>query len=292
MASSPAPRMALATSAEHPQGVEETPLAERLDATWAVWDDPAVDWPSFDLVVVRSTWDYHARRDAFLAWAAGVPRLSNPADVLAWNTDKRYLGELAAAGLPTVPTRFVAPGEALPADLPTLRGEHVVKPTVSAGARDTGRFLPGQEAERDALVARIHAAGHTAMVQPFVASVDERGESALLHFDGRLSHAIEKGRILERGAAPSADEAAMPEIRPLTPSPDEEDVARRALELVRERFGLTPLYARVDLVRGDDGAPLLLELELVEPFLFLGASEGASERFADAIRARAATVAG
>ncbi|MGX6450298.1 hypothetical protein ACVU7I_19835, partial [Patulibacter sp. S7RM1-6] len=153
--------------------------------------------------------------------------------------------------------------------------------------RDTGRFLPAEAAARDALVARIHAAGHAALVQPFVASVDARGESALLLFDGRLSHAVEKGRILERGAAPSAEEAASPEIRPHAPTPEEEDIARRALEVVRARFGLTPPYARVDLVHDDDGTPLLLELELAEPFLFLDASDGATERFADAIRARA-----
>ncbi|MGX6448759.1 hypothetical protein ACVU7I_11935, partial [Patulibacter sp. S7RM1-6] len=138
MSASPVPRIALATSAEHPHGVDETPLAERLDATWAVWDDPTVDWAAFDLVVVRSTWDYHARREAFLAWAAGVPSLANPADVLAWNTDKRYLADLVAAALPTVPTLLVPPGEALPADAPALAGEVVVKPSVSAGARDTG----------------------------------------------------------------------------------------------------------------------------------------------------------
>lgn len=213
-------RIALATSAEFPQGVDEQRLADELGATWAVWDDPTVDWDAFDLVVVRSVWDYSERVDEFLAWTRTLPQLANPADLLAWNADKRYLGELTAAGLPTVETRLLAPGEALADDDPLLDGELVVKPTVSAGARDTSRFTPDDGERRDALVARIHAAGRTAMVQPFVASVDERGESALLLFDGRFSHAIEKGRILSPAPTRSSTTAicrrSAPTSRPPT----------------------------------------------------------------------------
>lgn len=283
------PRIALATSAAFPEGVDEQRLAAELDATWAVWDDPAVDWSAFELVVVRSVWDYSERVDEFLAWTRTPARLANPADLLAWNADKRYLGELTAAGLPTVETRLLAPGEALAADDPLLDGELVVKPTVSAGARDTSRFAPDERERRDALVARIHASGRTAMVQPFVASVDERGESALLLFDGRFSHAIEKGRILEPGADPIVDHGHLPEIRAYLPTADERAVAEHAIAVVAERFGSVPLYARVDLVGGDDGRPLLLELELTEPYLFLDHAETATRTFADAIRARAGT---
>lgn len=119
--------IALATCAELPTGYLEDELAERLGATWAVWDDPAVDWRAFALVVMRSTWDYQRDLPGFLRWARSVPRLVNPAEVVAWNTDKRY--EVAAAGLPVVETTFLTPGDALPGVLPD---ELVLKPTVSA----------------------------------------------------------------------------------------------------------------------------------------------------------------
>jgi glutathione synthase/RimK-type ligase-like ATP-grasp enzyme len=280
-------RVALATVAELPEGIDEQRLADELGATWAVWDDPAVDWDAFDLVVVRSIWDYSQRLEEFLAWTRAVPRLANPADVLAWNSDKRYLEELAGAGLPTVETRLLAPDETLDDDDPLLAGELVVKPTVSAGARDTSRFAPGEHERRTELLERIHGSGRTAMVQPFVASVDARGESALLLFDGRFSHAIEKGRILEPGADPIVAQGHLPEIRAYVPTADERAVAERAIAVVAERFGTVPLYARVDLVASDDGRPLLLELELTEPYLFLDHAETATRTFADAIRARA-----
>ena len=110
-----------------------------VDARAAVWDDPAEQWGHFDLVVVRSTWDYTERRDQFVAWARSVPRLANPAEVLEWNTDKRYLGDLAEAGVPVVPTTWIGPDDAvaLPGE-----GEFVVKPTVGAGARGAGRHRP------------------------------------------------------------------------------------------------------------------------------------------------------
>ncbi len=133
--------IALVTCAQLPTGSEEAGLAEQLGATWAVWDDPSVDWDAFDLVVVRSPWDYTHDREAFVAWAHSVPRLVNPAPVLAWNTDKRYMGDVAAAGIPVVETTFLAPGDVLPDELPA---ELVLKPTVSAGSADTGRFRPAE----------------------------------------------------------------------------------------------------------------------------------------------------
>ncbi len=124
-------RIALATCAELPElDPDEQLLLEPLralgiDAQPAVWDDAAIDWTAFDLVVIRSTWDYTARRDEFLAWAGSVPRIVNPAPVLAWNTDKHYLNDLAKGGVPVVPTVWLDPGRAV--DLPT-GGRHVLKP--------------------------------------------------------------------------------------------------------------------------------------------------------------------
>jgi glutathione synthase/RimK-type ligase-like ATP-grasp enzyme len=283
-------RVALATCAAFPGGDADDaglPAAIGGDVTFAVWDDPAVDWAAFDLVVVRSTWDYQERRDAFLAWARAIgERLVNPPGVLAWNTDKRYLHELAAAGLPVVPTTLVAPGDAFTAPA----GEHVVKPTVSAGSRDTARFT-AEEGERAAtLVAAIHASGRTAMVQPYVASVDARGETALLFFDGAFSHAIHKGPLLRPGAEPTSEVFAAETIEPRAPTGAELAVAQRIVDDAAQRLGIgPPLYTRVDLVEDAGGAPLLLELELTEPSLFFAGDAARLSRFAAAVQRRLAT---
>jgi glutathione synthase/RimK-type ligase-like ATP-grasp enzyme len=272
-------RIALATCAAFPAGDEDdAPLAAALpEAEFAIWDDPSADWDAFDLVVVRSTWDYQERRDAFLAWARSLPRVVNPLPVLAWNTDKRYLGELPGA----VDTSFLDPGDAFsPPD-----GEYVVKPSVSAGSRDTARFAPGEEERAAALVARIHASGRTAMVQPYLHAVDQDGETALMFFDGAFSHAIRKAPILQPGADTHDDIFAPEQITARDAGADERALAERALAHVRERFGELA-YARIDLVPGSAG-PQLLELELTEPSLFFAHAPGAAERFAAAIRSRA-----
>jgi glutathione synthase/RimK-type ligase-like ATP-grasp enzyme len=269
--------IALATCAALPQGDDDEQLlaAALPEAVWAVWDDPAVDWAAFELVVVRSTWDYQERREEFLSWARSVPRLVNPAAVLEWNTDKRYLAQVPRA----VATVFVAPGE--PFCEPA--GEYVVKPTVSAGSRDTARFGAGDRERAEALVRAIHAGGRTAMVQPYLAGVDRHGETALLYFGGRFSHAIRKGAILEPGAEPHENLFAAEDISAREPSADERALADSVVAAVRERFGTDLPYARVDLVPGADG-PQLLELELSEPSLFFAHAEGAAERFADVLK--------
>jgi glutathione synthase/RimK-type ligase-like ATP-grasp enzyme len=269
-------RIALATCAAFPQGEADDALlvAALPEAEWAIWDDPAVDWESFDLVVVRSTWDYQQRREQFLAWAHSLPRLVNPAEVLEWNTDKRYLAELPGA----VETTFVAPGEPFAAP----DGEYVVKPTVSAGSRDTARFGPGEEQRAGALVAAIHAGGRTAMVQPYVAAVDSEGETALMFFGGRYSHAIRKGPLLTPGAAPHSEVFAAEDVDAREPSAAELVLADRVLEYLRTRFGGDLAYARVDVVPGAAG-PELLELELTEPSLFFGHAAEAAGRFRSAI---------
>ena len=270
--------IALATCSHFPRGdPDDALLAAALpEAQFAIWDDTAVDWAAFDLVVIRSTWDYQERRDEFLAWTRSVPRLVNPHEVIEWNTDKRYLGGLPRA----VHTEYLAPGDPFTAPA----GEYVVKPTVSAGSRHTARFGPGDEARAAALVEEIHAGGRIAMVQPYVGAVDELGETALLYFDGDFSHAIRKGPILRPGAEPTSDVFAAEEIDPRDPPADERALADEVVAHVRERFG-DLAYTRVDVVRGPDG-PLLLELELTEPSLFFQQGDGAAERFAAALRAR------
>lgn len=263
-----------------------------------VWDDPEVAWEEAALVVVRSTWDYARRREEFLVWADAVSEtttLLNPAPVLRWNTDKTYLRDLAGAGVPVVPTRFLsadlaedARRDALAAASTWCRrqgaAEMVVKPSVSAGSKDTGRF-PGDGADAAGpLVARIAASGRTTMVQPYLASVDERGETGLVFFDGRLSHGFSKAALLRPGGETARGLFAVERIEPRRADDDERDVAEAVVAEVERRFGV-PLYARVDLVRDDDGTPRLLELELTEPSWFLSTDPGAAGRAAAAVAA-------
>jgi hypothetical protein len=265
------------------------PLRARgIAAQPAVWDAP-VDWSAYDLAVLRSPWDYAPRREAFVAWADRVPRLANPAEVVRWNTDKRYLAALAASGAPTVPTTWVAPGDAW---RPPPAGEYVIKPAVSAGSKDTGRYdLADSDHRRLAAehVERLSAAGRDVMVQPYLSAVDDAGETALLFFAGAdglaFSHAIRKGPLLT-GPDFGVDGLYKAEtIERRTVAAAELEVARRVLDAVpggTDRL----LYARVDLIPDADGAPLLVELELTEPSLFLAYDAGAPDRFAEAIASR------
>jgi glutathione synthase/RimK-type ligase-like ATP-grasp enzyme len=252
----------------------------------AVWDDPAVDWAAFDLVVIRSTWDYTSRRDQFVAWARSVPRLANAADVVEWNTDKRYLADLEAAGLPVVPTTWMSdPAAPLPA-----QGSVVVKPAVGAGSVDAARFAMHDEHEAQLArdhAARLLAAGHAVMVQPYIDAIERNGETGVIFVGGEYSHAIRKGPMLAGQKQIEAGGLFAEEtITSREPTPAELDVARRALGSVPdgpERL----LYARVDLVLDAGGNPMLMELELTEPSLFMHASPGSELRFARAIVAHA-----
>jgi len=285
-------RVALVTSDLFPNLYEDDhPLRDALlERGVAVdtpcWDDPTIDWAGYDLAVLRSTWNYSDRRDAFVAWARSVPRLANPADIVEWNTDKHYLRELAAAGLPITPTTFVEPGAPWS---PPGPGEWVIKPTISASSRDTGRYsLPADVKLARAHVERLSAAGRTTMVQPYLTAVDTAGETSVLCLGGEAgeltySHAIRKGPMLTATGERTGEYDEQIEAR--TPSEAELEVATRVLALVpggAKRL----LYARVDLVPGPDGAPLLLELELTEPSLFLSYTNGAASRLADAILTR------
>ncbi|MFD6414837.1 RimK family alpha-L-glutamate ligase [Streptomyces sp. NPDC060194] len=267
--------------------VRELAKGGAAEAVVAYWDDPAVDWAGFDLAVLRSTWDYSWRRDEFLDWAvrcAAVTRLANPLPVVRWNSDKRYLGDLARAGVPTVPTAYRAPGDA--PDLP--EGDFVVKPTSGAGARYAARYRAAEHAPALRQLERMHAEGLTAMVQPYVTGIDTSGERALVFFGGRFLHAIRKGAVLTAGVPFDARKNAHPSPEPWQPTEAEQAVAERALAVVPGGPGHL-LYARVDLVDGDDGQPRVMELELVEPNLFLTAAHpGSAPLIAEAVLTAAA----
>lgn len=231
------------------------------------WDAPGVDWSRFDAAVVRSVWDYVDRREEFLAWAheAGArTKLLNPAAVLERNTDKIYLRDL---GLPIVPTYWSSSG------IPTWN-EYVVKPTISSGARDTIRTTDRGRAVAHAEA--LEAAGRAPMVQPYLDMVESEGETSLIYFNRRFSHAVRRTAMLVPGM--TLDDNARADLR--DPAPDQFELAERVLATVPEDL----LYARVDLVRLADGTPALIELELTEPYLYLHREPAAAKNLAAALR--------
>jgi hypothetical protein len=285
----PVVRVAFVTCAALPAGwVDDHAAANLLEAEYHCWDDHSVDWAAFDRVVIRSAWDYTMRPGKFLAWceAVGPQRLRNVPDLVAFNADKRYLAELS---VPTVPTQFVTSVDSVG----ELDGEVVVKPNISAGARDTGRFGPAAHAAARELIARILASGRVALVQPYLPSVDQRGETAVVFLAGEISHVLRKRAFLNPDeVAPLADGAHAPAkamlledlVTPGVADDGELALARRVLGEIAGRFG-TPLYARVDLVLGPGGEPVLLELEAIEPVLYMTGSDGAAARFVAAVLA-------
>jgi hypothetical protein len=254
------------------------------------WDDRQVEWSSLDIALLRSTWDYTDRLREFLVWvdsAATRTRVLNPPPVVRWNTDKHYLAGLAAAGVPVVPSTFIEPGERAESVLSAFLARHdclefVVKPSVGAGSRDTQRHLRTQPEPAVAQAERLLAAERSVLLQPYLDSVDRDGETALIYFAGRFSHAIRKGPLLPRGAAgsPAIGLFAPEKISARTPGADELRVADRVLAALPFE---TPLYARIDLIRDAGGAPTLLELELTEPSLFFAYAAGSAERFTAAV---------
>jgi hypothetical protein len=284
-------RIAFATCSLVPEGLpDDAEAAGLLRAEVHPWDDPTVRWDSFDRVVVRSVFDYAQRLDQFLAWchSIGGERLRNTPELVSFNADKRYLSDLRS---PVVQTAFIAPGE--PAQ---LVGEVVVKPNISAAAGDTGRFGPTARQAAFDLIDRIHASGRVALVQPYLPSVDERGETSLVYFGGRLSHVLRKRAVLRPDeVAPLALEGPGRDLRVaqvmLDPTlvvagkaaPAELELGRRAHAEIADRFG-TPLLLRIDLANDANGDPVVMELEAIEPVLYLATQAGAAQAFAEAVR--------
>jgi hypothetical protein len=275
-------RVAFATCADCPDlDPDDRLLLEPLAALGvevepAVWDDPTVEWQRFDAVVLRSTWDYPERLGTFLAWAGSIPRLVNPFEFVRWNTDKRYLLDLAADGIAIVDTIFATPDEAFVA-IPAEWSEVVVKPASSAGSRDTARYTR-DDTRVWPHVERLLDDGRIAMVQPYHHGVDWRGETGLVYAGGAFSHAFRKGPLLASSGVITDQLFAPEDIAPREPTPDERAVGDAAIAHVVERFGV-PTYARVDVLPG----PQVIEVELVEPSLYLAQDRGAPERFAQAI---------
>lgn len=293
------PRIALVT-ADAARELDEdlAPLRaalQQLDADVATpaWDDRAVDWSGFDIALLRSTWDYTQRLPDFLDWierAATRTTLLNPPDVVRWNTDKHYLGDLARRDVAVVPSAFVEiddnAAHILDAFLAahTDRAEFVVKPCVGAGSRDAQRYARADRAQALAHVQRLLHARRSVLLQPYLARVDAHGETALIFVDGEFSHAIRKGPLLRRGEDPSRALFATEHITPRTPQAEELQLARSTLDAMP--FDGHLAYARIDLICDDDKTPRVLELELTEPSLFFEHATGSAARFAEAILRR------
>jgi glutathione synthase/RimK-type ligase-like ATP-grasp enzyme len=258
------------------QLLEKAMIERGMRPSPIVWDGEAMDWGSFDGCIVRSTWDYHEKHPEFLAWTrlvAAETRLWNPPGLIAWNSEKTYLRKLGEAGVPIVPTVWVERGSGADLD-EVLAGqgwdEVVVKPVIDLGARNLRRARRDEGSR--ALEPVLERGG--AMVQPFLASLEEQGELSLIYVDGKFTHAVRK--------CPAPGDFRVQSIWGGTvsreePSQAEVEIAEQALAQLDE----PPLYARVDLVEGFEG-PCLIELELIEPNLYLTEHPPAAAALAEA----------
>lgn len=267
----------LATSKDWPDlFVDDHPLMDALRArgvevSIGVWDDLSVAWEDADLLILRSIWDYTLRRDTFVAWAeTRTVRMHNPARIVRWNSHKHYLRDLSSAGIPVIATAWLDAGTT--ADAAAVAMDHgwselVVKPCVSAGARGAVRGDAAFVQEHiDALLPT-----HDLMMQPYVAETECPGEHSLIYLGGQLSHVVRKEPALKGGAYSSS------EVTPTEPHDDE-----LALGEAVQAFIGPLLYARLDSVV-IEGRAHVMELELIEPQLFLRHALPAAERMADLI---------
>ncbi|MGN6663809.1 MAG: ATP-grasp domain-containing protein [Solirubrobacterales bacterium] len=284
----PSPRIAIATCAGYAdlkaddELLREELAARGVESATVVWDRMEGEMDGFDACLVRSTWDYHEQYEEFLAWArrveAAIP-LWNDARTIAWNSNKTYLRELAAGGARIVPTVWVEQGERPVLDELLGRGweEAVVKPVVDLGARNLARVRIGDIEGQKALKRVLER--HGAMVQPFLPSLEEQGELSLVYIAGQLTHAVRK--------RPAPGDFRVQSIwggtvEPAAPTAEHLNLAERALSQIAP----PPLYARADLVDDLSGHPSLIELELIEPNLYLTQHPPAADALADEVAER------
>jgi glutathione synthase/RimK-type ligase-like ATP-grasp enzyme len=254
-----------------------------VGSKWVSWDDPAIEWATFSHVVVSGTWDSVDRPEEYLAWVQRVSttsKLVNHRSLIQWNLDKVYLRELEAAGVPVIPTKWVAPADSW--ELPAV-AEFVVKPSVSAGGRSTARYRRGDTAAH----AHVHAlqrVGQTVMVQEYLSAIDVEGELDLIFIGGDFSHSVLKKPALRVGEGVVEQPwERMAWAGLVKPNPEQMAVAERTIEAVSRSVGQTPSYGRVDLVTGSHGRSLVLEVELIDPYLSLDMDKAAAAKLAATI---------
>jgi hypothetical protein len=266
-------------------------LARRgVDASPAVWSDRDVDWSAYDLVLANGAWDNIHHVDAFLNWVEhvsgtlGVPVVNSPA-VLRWNIDKRYLRDLEAAGVPVVPTIWVEPSTAASQDAAVLElpdGEVVVKPSISGGGFQTARYRTDEHEQARRHIADLVVTGRTAMVQPYLRTIDDVGEIGLIFLGGAFSHATHKDPMIPPGAGPTTSLIEYQFVTPASASVAQIALGHAAVAAAERLHGPTA-YARVDTVLDEDGHPMVLELEMLDPVLFFDTDPAGAERFADVL---------
>lgn len=258
------------------------PLARRGFTVETIpWDQPGVDWRQYALVVIRSTWDYQHHAENFLGVLevierAGV-RLANGSDIVRWNMRKTYLLDLASRGIETVPTFWrerLAPGELAPLFAELRSAVGVIKPVMSGNAEGAWRLDAGVVHEHAAEIEAYYAS-RPLMMQPFEAGITAEGEYSMIYFNGKHSHSILK---VPKAGDFRVQEEHGSEIVPVTPEPALLAAGDAAIAAVGRRL----LYARADLVRSGE-VFRLMELELVEPSLYLRTAAGAPEQFAEAV---------
>jgi len=266
---------------------DDIPLASALSAAGhdvkaAAWDDPAVDWGQLDSVIIRSTWNYHLHPEAFLAWLRRLEshqlRIANPVDILEWNMDKAYLGHLRERDVPLPSTLFLDAG-----DTPCLDSifqatgwrRAVIKPCIAACAHNTWVSQPATAAADAAKLHELLGSGRY-LIQEFMEEVETDGEYSLIFFGQQYSHAVKK---TARKGDFRVQEQYGGQSRPTRPEPS---IIRQATAILDKAvpFSTSPrlLYARVDGVM-HKGIFTLMELELVEPSLFINGNPLAIQQF-------------
>ncbi|MEC7239903.1 MAG: hypothetical protein VXW32_01575 [Myxococcota bacterium] len=288
-------RIALASCSNLPGWeVDDAPFHASLEARGAVlshpsWDDPEVDWEDFDACLIRTTWDYMERREAYVAWAESVARkipFFNPPKIIRWNTEKTYLKDLQERGIPIAPTLFLAAGSTvdLPESMQAQGWERgFLKPTVGATARETLRFGLNELEQAQRHLDRM-LAQEGMMLQPYLSAVEEVGELSALYMGGCFSHAVQK--VPQPGDYRVQDDFGARDF-PVELTAQQRELSDRAVRAASE---FSPsgelLYARVDWLTDDSGQLVLTELELVEPSLFFRHSATAAEQLAEALLQR------
>ncbi len=263
----------------------EAVRAAGIEVDEVCWDDESIDWSTYKQVVIRSTWDYHRHHDEFMQWVravSSVSTISNSLDVIAWNTDKHYVAEVAEMGLPVVPTRFIEPSDTDWLDDVSMllaTGDVVVKPTISAGSNDTERHSNIDIAQKH--ISELLSAQRSVMLQPYLNDVDVESETGLVFIDGKFSHAFAKGALLAQAKNMTSGLYAEEEIVIRQPTDEQLLIGERAVKWLTSRFGKL-LYARVDLLPTAYG-PVIIELELTEPSLYLLLHPDAATELANAL---------
>jgi glutathione synthase/RimK-type ligase-like ATP-grasp enzyme len=254
--------------------LENALVAQGARVRFAVWDDPDVDWAVTPLAIMRSAWDYHLSPVSWFAWIEHASRstmMVNPPELLKWNTDKRYLGALAAAGVPVVPTAFLLPRDTC--DLTSILDERgwldfIVKPAIGASASGVKRFAGPNARHLGAKHAKMLSQSEATLVQPYLEAVERERERSLVYINGDFSHAFCKQAF-------NTNATGGTKVTVHTPSKEELRIAGDALSVLK----VVPIYARVDLILSEYGV-VVMEMELIEPDLGLRIDTAAADRLA------------